>query len=62
MDTQGFPTREREGFDEIIERMREGKDIDAASNGSRLDDDRASAGWIIWAMSNDIDEDGQLTK
>ena len=40
----------------MIQRLREGKDIDAASGGSRLDDGRASAGWIIWAMSDDIDE------
>ena len=56
-----FPP-EREGFDELIQWLLEGKDIDAASDGSWLDDGRASAGWIIWAMSDDIDEDGQLTK
>ena len=56
-----FPL-EREGFDELIQRLREGKDIDAASDGSRLDDGRASAGWIIWAMNDDVDEEGQLTK
>ena len=53
---------EREGFDEMIERIREGKDIDAASDSSWLDDGRASAGWIIWAMSNNVGNDGQLTK
>ena len=42
--------------------MREGKDIDAASDGSWLDDGRASAGWIMWAISNDVDKDKQLTK
>ena len=42
--------------------MQEGKDIDAASDGSQLDDGRASAGWIIWVMSNHVDEDEQLTK
>ena len=38
------------------------KDINATSDGSRLDDDRASVGWLIWTMSDDLDEDGQLTK
>ena len=33
--------------DEMIQRMREGKDIDAASDGSRLDNGRTSAGWLI---------------
>ena len=56
-----FPP-EREGFDEMIQRMREGKDIDAVSDGSQLDDDRSSAGWLIWAMSDNLDEDGQPTK
>ena len=56
-----FP-QERAGFDLMIEWMREGKDINAASGGSRLDDGRASAGCLIWAMCNDIGEDGQLTK
>ena len=56
-----FPP-EREGFDEMIQRMREDKDIDAASDSSRLDNGRASVGWLIWAMSDDLDEDGQLTK
>ena len=46
----------------MIQQMREGKDIDAALDGSWLDDGRASAGWIIWAMSDDVDEDGHLTK
>ncbi len=44
---------EREGCDELIQWMQEGKDIDAASDGSWLEDGRASAGWIIWAMSNE---------
>ena len=56
-----FPP-EREGFDEMMQRLREGKDIDAVSDGSRLDDGKASVGWIIWAMSDDIDKDGHLTK
>ena len=56
-----FPP-EREEFDERIQWMREDEDMDAASDGSRVDDGRASAGWIIWAMSDDFDEDGQLTK
>ena len=58
---KNFPP-ERGGFDEMIQRMRNGKDINAAPAGSRLDDGRASVGWIIWAMSDDLDEDGQLTK
>ena len=56
-----FPP-EREGFDEMIQRMREGKDIDAVSDGSWLDDGRASVGWILWLVCVDIDKDGQLTK
>ena len=56
-----FPP-EREGFDEMIERMREGKDIDASSDGSWLDNDIALAGWILWAICDGVDEDGQLTK
>ena len=55
-----FPP-EREGFDELIQWLWEGKNIDTTSDGSRVDDGRASAGWIIWAMSNDVDEEGQLT-
>ena len=38
------PEREREGFDELIQRLQEGKDVDAASDGSRLSDGRASVG------------------
>ena len=56
-----FPL-EREGFGEMIEPMRDSKDIDAVSDGSRLDDGRASAGWLIWAMSDNLDEEGQVTK
>ena len=57
-----FPP-EREGFYEMIQWPQEGKNIDAASEVSRLVDGRtSSAGWIIWAMSNDVDKDGQLTK
>ena len=56
-----FPP-ERERFDEMIERMQEGKDIDAASDGSWLDNGRSSAGWIMWAMSKNVDKDRQLTK
>ena len=52
---------EREGFDEMIDWMREGKDIDAKADGSLLDDGRASAGLIMWTMCDDADEDGQLT-
>ena len=46
----------------MIQRLQEGKDIDAASDGSQLDNDRASVGWIIWAISDNVNEDGQLTK
>ena len=46
-----FPP-EREGIDLLIERMREGKDINVASDGSRLVGSRASAGWLLWTMSN----------
>ena len=56
-----FPP-EREGFDLLIERLREDKDIDAASDGSRLDDGRASAGWLMWTMSNEINDEGQSTR
>ena len=56
-----FPL-EREGFDEMIQQLREDKDLDAASDGSQLDDGRASTGWIIWAMSDEVDKEGQLTK
>ena len=56
-----FPP-ERERFDLLIERMRERKDIDAASDGSWLDDGRASAGWLLWMMSDEIDDEGQLTR
>ena len=62
MDTHEFPTREREGFNELIQRLREGKDIDAESDGSRLEDGRASVGWIMWAMRDDVNEEGRLTK
>ena len=55
-----FPP-ESEGFDLLIERIREGKDIDAASNVSRLDDGRASAGWLLWMMNKEIDDARQLT-
>ena len=58
---QDFPP-ERKRFDEMIQQMLDGKDIDAASDSSWLDDGRASARWLIWAMRNDLDEDGQLTK
>ena len=50
-----FPP-EREGFDLLIERIRDGKDIDAASDSSRLDYGRASAGWLLWTMSDEIDD------
>ena len=53
---------EREGFNELIQQMREGKDIDAASDGSWLDDGRESAVWLIWAMHDDLNEDRQVTK
>ena len=53
---------EKEGFDKMIQRMRDGKDIDAASDGSRHDDGRASAGWLIWAMSDDLNKDGQVAQ
>ena len=56
-----FPP-ESKGFDLLIERIQEGKDIDAASDGSQLDDGRVSAGWLMWIMSNEIDDDGQLTR
>ena len=56
-----FP-QERAGFDLMIEWMREGKDINAASDGSRLDDGRVSAGWLMWTMSDEIDDEGQLTR
>ena len=41
-----FPP-ESEGFDLLIERIREGQAIEAASDGSRLDDGRASVGWLL---------------
>ena len=53
---------EREGFDKMIQWMREGKDIDAASDGSRLNNGRAPVGWIMWAICGNLDEDRQLTK
>ena len=53
---------EREGFDLLIERMREGKYIDAASDGSWLDDGRASAWWLLWTMSDEINDEGQLSR
>ena len=46
----------------MMQRMQDGKDVDATSDGSWLDDGRASAGWLIWAMNDDLDEDGQVTK
>ena len=52
------PEREREEFDELMQRLREGKYIDASADGLRVDNGRASAGWIIWVMSDDIDEEG----
>ena len=56
-----FPP-EREGFDLLIERLREGKDVNAATDGSHLDDGRASAGWLMWTMSNEINDEGQSTR
>ena len=50
-----FPL-EREGFYLLIERLREEKDIDVASDGSWMDDGRASAGWLLWTMSEEIDD------
>ena len=37
---------ESEGFDLLIERIQEGKDTNAAPDGSQLDDGRASVGWL----------------
>ena len=56
-----FPP-ERERFDLLTERLQEGKDIDAASDGSRLDDGRVSTGWLMWTMSNEINDAGQSTR
>ena len=56
-----FPP-EQEGFDLPIEQMRDSKDMYAASYGSRLADGRASAGWLMWMMSDEIDDDWQLTR
>ena len=42
--------------------MQEVEDLNTALDGSQLDDGRASVGWIVWAMSNDVSEEGQLTK
>ena len=56
-----FPP-ESDGFDRMLERIREGKDIEAASDGSRLDDCRASAGWLLWMLKEEIDKAGQPIK
>ena len=53
---------ESEKFDLMIERMRDGKDIGAASDGSRMDNGRASAGWLLWTMCDEIVDDRQLTR
>ena len=53
-----FPP-ESEGFDILIARIRAGQNIDAASDGSRLDDGRASAGWLLWTMKKDNQRDDQ---
>ena len=45
-----FPP-ESEGFNLLIERIREGQSIEEASYGSRLDNGRASAGWLLWTIS-----------
>ena len=56
-----FPP-ESEGFDLLIERIREGQSIEAASDGSRMNDGRASAGWLLWTMDDEIDDAGQRTR
>ena len=56
-----FPP-EREGFDLLVEQLREGKDFDAVSDGSRLDDGRASAGWLLWTMSDESNDEEQSTR
>ena len=55
-----FPP-ESEGFDLLIERKREGTDIDAALDVSWMDDGRASGGWLLWMMNDETDDLGQLT-
>ena len=43
----------------LLARIREGQTIEAASDGSQLDDGRASAGWLLWAMAEAINNEGQ---
>ena len=45
-----------------MEQIREGQAIEAASDGSRLDDGRASAGWLLWTMDKGNDDAGQPTR
>ena len=56
-----FPP-ESKGFDAFIAQIREGHTIEAASDGSRLDDGRAAAGWLFWTMEDAIDDKGQQTR
>ena len=56
-----FPS-ENEGFDKHLARIREGLTTEAASDGTWLDDGRASAGWLLWTMAAKIDDEGQSTR
>ena len=56
-----FPS-ESEGFDTLLARIREGQTTKAASDGSWLDNGKASAGWLLWTMPRKIDGEGQSTR
>ena len=40
-----------DGFDELIDTIRNGKPIHYASDGSVLSDGSASAGWLFWRLA-----------
>ena len=46
-----------DGFDELIDTIRNGKPIHYASDGSVLSDGSASAGWLFWRLAQKCNVD-----
>ena len=52
-----FPPVHEGGFHRLLHSLEHGEEINLTTDGSKLDNDEASAGWLFWRIYYDDDED-----